>query len=58
MNNKNYFLELVKDLSSYPKNDILILSKKYNIPFVNKNVAINIIAQPQLSKVPSATVRL
>ena len=42
--------EIIKDLSSYPKSVILVLCKKYNIPFVNKNVAINIIAQQLLEK--------
>ena len=44
MNSENIFLEIVKDLLIYSKSDILILAKKYNIPFINKSQAVYVIA--------------
>ena len=44
LNSKNIFYELVKDLSTYSKSDILILARKWSIPFVNKSQAVNVIA--------------
>ena len=41
---KNIFVEIVKDLSTYPKKDIIVLAKKWSIPFMNKFQAVNVIA--------------
>ena len=41
---KNIFVEIVKDLSTYSKRDIIVLAKKWSIPFVNKSQAINVIS--------------
>ena len=44
MTSKNIFSEIVKDLSTYSERDILILARKWSIPFVNKSQAVNVIA--------------
>ena len=41
---ENIFSEIVRDLSTYSKSDILILARKWSIPFVNKSQAVNVIA--------------
>ena len=44
MTSKNIFSEIVKDLSTYSERDIIVLAKKWSIPFVNKSQTVNVIA--------------
>ena len=47
---KSIFVEIVKDLSTYSKSDIIVLAKKWSIPFMNKSQAVNVIAYKIFSK--------
>jgi len=44
MNFKKSLIETMKDLHTYSTTDIKLLSIKYNIPFVNKDQSINVLA--------------